>query len=131
MSLLLNSPLLYEIPQSNFVGNGQTSRLIFTSVKQLCSNILYLCLSQQVHPELLEPYALLSNIQQLLESEEACDYRAFCHSLDRPGDSDEEDTPPTSSDSDAEWETVIGSLQEETDPIHQSTSYIGSLIWKS
>lgn len=133
LSVLLNSPLLYEINQSNFVGHGQTSRLLFISVKQLGSNILYLCLSQQVHPEFLEPYAFIGNIEHLFESKETCDYRAFYHSLDRPGESDEEDTPPSSSDSDAEWETVAGSVQDvpETAQIHQSSSYIGSLIWKS
>ena len=131
LSPILDSNLPYEIDQNSFVGYGRTSRLIFESVRQLSSNILYLCLSQQVHPELLEPYAFISNLQQLFESEDVCDYRTFCHSLDRPGDSDSEDTPPTSSDSDAEWETVSEAVPEPVQPIARSSSYLGSLIWKS
>ena len=129
LSPILDCNLPYKIDLSSFAGYGKTSRLIFTSVKHLSSNILYLCLSQQVHPELLEPYAFISNLQQLFESEDVCDYRTFCHSLDRPGDSDSEDTPPSSSDSDAGWETVT-EAQEEPAPMGRSSSYLGSLIWK-
>lgn len=132
LSPILDCSLPYNIEQGSFAGYGRTSRLIFSSVRQLSSNILYLCLSQQVHPELLEPYAFISNLQQLFESDDVCDYRAFCHSLDQPGDSDEEDSPPSSSDSDAGWETVTEAQEVPTPaPIARSASYLGSLIWKS
>ena len=132
LSSILDLSLPYEIEPSSFVSYGKTSRFIFDSVRQLSSNILYICLSQQVHPELLEPYTFISNLQQLFESEDTCDYRAFCHSLDRPGDSDSEDTPPSSSDSDAEWETVP-EVEEVPDPsiARHSSSYLGSFIWKT
>lgn len=132
LSSILDLCLPYEIDPSSFVSYGKTSKFIFDSVRQLSSNILCICLSQQVHPELLEPYAFLSNLQQLFESDDTCDYRAFCHSLDRPGDSDSEDAPPSSSDSDAEWETVP-EVKEVSDPsiFGHSSSYLGSLIWKT
>ena len=84
-SLILDSHLPFELQLNTFLGQSKTSKFLRSAIKQLDSNILYLCLSQHVHPELLEPYQYVSNLNQLLTSDSSCGIGPFCYSLDRPG----------------------------------------------
>ena len=131
ISAVLNCNIPHQMKLFSF-SPSNSSPILFYQVKQLSTNILYICLSQQVHPELLDPYALLRNLHHLFEGESVCDFRPFFHSLDRPGDIEEDEIPPTSSESDTGWEDVTEDVVlEQQLPVERRTSYIGSLIWKS
>jgi len=130
---LLDTQLLYEINWEMFSGRAKSSKLLSTAVKSLSSNIIQICLTQHVHPELLEPFYFISNLCQLLRDENSCAVGPYFHSLDRPGDSEDEgDVSDTSSESDAEWEACPSAT--ELPDIPPSSSYLGislSSLWTS
>ena len=130
---LLDTQLLHEINWEMFSGRAKSSKLLSSAVKSLSSNIIQICLTQHVHPELLEPFLFISNLYHLLHGEDSCAVGPYFHSLDRPGDSEDEYVESdTSSESDAEWEACPSAT--ELPELPPSSSYLGislSSLWTS
>uniref|UniRef100_A0A0K8SSI9 Beclin 1-associated autophagy-related key regulator n=1 Tax=Lygus hesperus TaxID=30085 RepID=A0A0K8SSI9_LYGHE len=136
IAFYLDTRLPSKLCYSEFCTNELPKDKFTKRVARLNWNVLHLCLSQNVDPRLLRPEGTLSNILQLLESEDlgrlgACDVNAEASRaledklrpmLEVPTDS--EDSEDDSEHLSYEWEAVanVGLPEVEAGPVQSASS---------